>query len=136
MSDPQNSETPLRTTFKIKLNGDTLAIATVGQAYQFLTNFKSVEWMEFRSLHEDAVAALEGAADNAMLVVQATNAVRALFVSAKLVALRATLRSLDCVTLHPGYRSQLELRYRNRQGPRRSLLQADTFKHTSGRDPS
>ena len=48
MSDPQTSETPLRTTFKIKLNGDTLAIATVGQAYQFLTNFKSVEWMEFR----------------------------------------------------------------------------------------
>lgn len=85
MSDPQNSETPLRTTFKIKLNGDTLSIATVGQAYQFLTNFKSVEWMEFRSLHEDAVAALEGAADNAMLVVQATNAVRALFVSAKLL---------------------------------------------------
>jgi hypothetical protein len=85
VSDPQNSETPLRTTFKIKLNGDTLAIATVGQAYQFLTNFKSVEWMEFRSLHEDAVAALEGAAENAMLVVQATNAVRALFVSAKLL---------------------------------------------------
>ena len=85
MSDAQNSETPLRTTFKIKLNGDTLAIATVGQAYQFLTNFKSVEWMEFRALHEDAVASLQGAADNAMLAVQATNAVRALFVSAKLL---------------------------------------------------
>jgi hypothetical protein len=85
MSDPSSSETLLRTTFKIKLNGDTLAIATVGQAYQFLTNYKSVEWMEFRSLHEDAVTALEGAADNAMLVVQATNAVRALFVSAKLL---------------------------------------------------
>jgi hypothetical protein len=85
MSDPQSSATPLRTTFKIRLNGDTLAIATVGQAYQFLTNYNSVEWMEFRSLHEDAVAALEGAADNAMLAVQATNAVRALFVSAKLL---------------------------------------------------
>ncbi|QOZ68911.1 hypothetical protein [Bradyrhizobium arachidis] len=85
MSDPSKSETPLRTTFKIRLNGDPLAIATVGQAYQFLTNFKSVEWMEFRALHEDAVAALEGAADNAMLAVQATNAVRALFVSAKLL---------------------------------------------------
>ena len=85
MSDPSNSETPLRTTFKIKLNGDTLALATVGQAYQFLTNFKSVEWMEFRSLHEDAVVALEGAAENAMLAVQATNAGRALFVSAKLL---------------------------------------------------
>jgi hypothetical protein len=85
MSDPASSETPLRTTFKIRLNGDTLAIASVGQAYQFLTNYNSVEWMEFRSLHEDAVSALEGAADNAMLAVQATNAVRALFVSAKLL---------------------------------------------------
>jgi hypothetical protein len=85
MSDPASSETPLRTTFKIRLNGDTLAIASVGQAYQFLTNYNSVEWMEFRSLHESAVSALEGAADNAMLAVQATNAVRALFVSAKLL---------------------------------------------------
>ena len=85
MSDPASSETPLRTTFKIRLNGDTLAIASVGQAYQFLTNYNSVEWMEFRSLHESAVSAREGAADNAMLAVQATNAVRALFVSAKLL---------------------------------------------------
>jgi hypothetical protein len=85
MSDPSSSETPLRTTFKIRLNGDTLAIATVGQAYQFLTNYNSMEWMEFRTLHEDAVSALERAAENAMLVVQATNAVRALFVSAKLL---------------------------------------------------
>jgi BarA-like signal transduction histidine kinase len=85
MSDPSSSETPLRTTFKIRLNGNTLAIATVGQAYQFLTNYNSVEWMEFRTLHEDAIAALEGAADNAMLAVPATNAVRALFVSAKLL---------------------------------------------------
>ena len=85
MSDPSSSETPLRTTFKIRLNGDTLAIATVGQAYQFLTNYNSMEWMEFRTLHEDAVSALGRAAENAMLVVQATNAVRALFVSAKLL---------------------------------------------------
>lgn len=85
MSDPSSSDTPLRTTFKIRLNGNTLAIATVGQAYQFLTNYNSVEWMEFRTLHEDAVDALERAADNAMLAVQATNAVRALFVSAKLL---------------------------------------------------
>ena len=85
MSDPSSSETPLRTTFKIVLNGNPLAIATVGQAYQFLTNYNSVEWMEFRTLHEDAIAALKGAADNAMLAVQATNAVRALFVNAKLL---------------------------------------------------
>jgi hypothetical protein len=42
-----SSETPLRTTFKIKLNGKTIPIATVGQAYQFLTTLSSVEWMEF-----------------------------------------------------------------------------------------
>jgi hypothetical protein len=85
MTDASSSDTPLRTTFKIRFNGNTLAIATVGQAYQFLTNYSSVEWMEFRSLHEDAVAALEGAARDAMLAVQATNAVRALFVSARLL---------------------------------------------------
>ena len=85
MIDPSSSETPLRTTFKIRLNGNPLAIATVGQAYQFLTNYNSVEWMEFRSLREDASAALEAAADNAMLAVPATNIVRALFVSAKLL---------------------------------------------------
>ncbi len=85
MSEASSSETPLRTTFSIRLNGRTLSIATVGQAYQFLTNYNSVEWMEFRALHDAAVSALEQAADNAMLTVQATNAVRALFVSAKLL---------------------------------------------------
>jgi hypothetical protein len=85
MSDTSVSETPLRTTFKIKLDGKTVSIATVGQAYQFLTNLSSIEWMEFRSLHADAVAWLQGAADNAMLTVPATNAVRALFVRAKVL---------------------------------------------------
>jgi hypothetical protein len=85
MSDVANSETPLRTTFKIRLNGKAVAIGTVGQAYQFLTSLNSVEWMEFRSMHDGAVEALEGAADNAMLTVQATDALRALFVSAKLL---------------------------------------------------
>jgi hypothetical protein len=85
MSDASISETPLRTTFKIKLNGKTVSIATVGQAYQFLTNLSSIEWMEFRSLHVDAISWLQGAADNAMLTVPATNAVRALFVSAKVL---------------------------------------------------
>ena len=41
--------------------------------------------MEFRSLHDEAVDSLERAASNAMLAVQATNAVRALFVNAKLL---------------------------------------------------
>ena len=51
MSDASSCETPLRTTFKIKLNGKAVSIATVGQAYRFLTNLSSIEWMEFRSLH-------------------------------------------------------------------------------------
>ena len=85
MSDASISETPLRTTFKIKLNGKTVSIATVGQAHRFLTNLSSIEWMEFRSLHVDAISLLESAADNAMLTVPATNAVRVLFISAKLL---------------------------------------------------
>jgi hypothetical protein len=74
MTDASKSETPLRATFKIKLNGETVSIATVGQAYQFLTNLSSIEWIEFKSLHDDAISALQGAADNAMLTVQATSA--------------------------------------------------------------
>jgi hypothetical protein len=85
MSDAAICETPLRTTFKIKLNGKTVSIATVGQAYQFLTSLSSIEWMEFRSLHVDAINWLEGAAADAMLTVPATNAVRTLFVSAKVL---------------------------------------------------
>ena len=74
MREAANSETPLRTTFNIRLNGKVVAIGTVGQAYQFLTSLNSVEWTEFRTLH-----------DNAMLTVQATNALRALFVNAKML---------------------------------------------------
>jgi hypothetical protein len=85
MSEVSNSDTPLRTTFKISLNGKTVSIATVGQAYQFITNLSSVEWMEFRSLHADAVSCLQSAAGDAMLTVQATNALRALFIRAKLL---------------------------------------------------
>ena len=84
-NDVSNSDTPLRATFKISLNGKTVSIGTVGQAYRFITNLSSVEWMEFRSLHDDAVNYLEKAAENAMLTVQATNALRALFVRAKLL---------------------------------------------------
>ena len=80
-----DSDTPLRATFKISLNGQTVAIGTVGQAYRFITTLSSVEWIEFRSLHADAVSSLQGAAGNAMLTVQATNALRALFVRAKLL---------------------------------------------------
>jgi len=85
MSEAPYSRTPLRATFKIKLNGEAVPIATVGQAYRFITNLSSIEWMEFRSLHGDAVASLQEAADSAMLTVQATNALRALFARAKLL---------------------------------------------------
>ncbi len=85
MIEASRSETPLRTTFNIKLNDKTVSVATVGQAYQFLTSLNSVEWMEFRSMHDAAVEALEGAAENAMLTVQATDLLRALFISAKLL---------------------------------------------------
>lgn len=85
MSDASSSETPLRTTFKVRLDDKPISIATVGQAYQFLTSFSSIEWMEFRALHDDAVDSLQRAADDAMLTVQATDAVRALLVSAKLL---------------------------------------------------
>jgi hypothetical protein len=85
MSDPSHSDTPLRATFEVRLNGKTISLATVGQAYRFLTNLSSVEWMEFRALHEDAMRSLENAAENAMLTVQATNALRALLARAKLL---------------------------------------------------
>ena len=85
MSDVSKSRTPLRATFRVKLNGRTVAIDTVGEAYEFIVNLNTVEWMEFQSLHNDARIALEAAAENAMLSVQATNALRALFVRAKLL---------------------------------------------------
>jgi hypothetical protein len=83
--DTADSDTPLRAVFKISLNGKTVSIATVGQAYRFITNLSSIEWIEFRALHADAVSSLQHAADNAMLTVQATGALRALFVRAKLL---------------------------------------------------
>jgi len=85
MRDVSSSQTPLRASFKIKLNGEPVAIATVGQAYRFITSLSTVEWMEFRFLHDEAKAALEAAAENAILSVQATNALRALFARAKLL---------------------------------------------------
>jgi len=85
MSDASTSTTPLRAIFKLNLNGETISIVTVGQAYRFITNLSSIEWMEFRALHGNAVAALERAAENAMLTVQATTALRALFLRAKLL---------------------------------------------------
>lgn len=83
--DVSASETPLRTTFRIRLNGKTVAIGTVGQAFRFITSLSAIEWMEFRALHEEALSCLQHAAGNAMLTVQATNALRTLFVRAKLL---------------------------------------------------
>ena len=85
LADVSASETPLRTTFRIKLNGQSVAIGTVGQAFRFITSLSAVEWMEFRALHEDALLSLQRAAADAMLTVQATNALRTLFIRAKLL---------------------------------------------------
>jgi len=85
MRDPASSETRLRTTFNIKVNGQPIAISTVGQAYQFLRSLNSEEWLEYKALHDQAMATLEAAADSAILTVQATDAVRTLFVNAKLL---------------------------------------------------
>jgi hypothetical protein len=84
-SAASDCDTPLRAVFNIKLNGKTVSIGTVGEAYRFITNLSSVEWIEFRSLHADAVNSLQAAAGNAMLTVQATDALRALFVRSRLL---------------------------------------------------
>ena len=85
LRDVSASETPLRSTFRIKLNGQPISIGTVGQAFRFITSLSAIEWMEFRALHEDALVSLQRAAANAMLTVQATNALRTLFVRARLL---------------------------------------------------
>jgi hypothetical protein len=85
MSEPSNSDTPLKATFKVKLNDETVSVVTAGQAYRFITNLSSVEWMEFRSLHDNAVSSLQRASENATLTVQATYALRVLFVRASLL---------------------------------------------------
>jgi hypothetical protein len=85
LRDVSASETPLRSTFRIRLNGRTVSIGTVGQAFRFITSLSAIEWMEFRALHEDALLSLQRAAANAMLTVQATNALRTLFVRARLL---------------------------------------------------
>jgi hypothetical protein len=84
MSRASDSHTLLRATFKIKVDGQPVIIATVGQAYRFITSLSPVEWMEYRSMHAEAKVALEAAAENGMLNVQATQAVRVLFARAKL----------------------------------------------------
>lgn len=85
MSDAANSQTPLRASFKIRLNGEFVIIDTVGQAYRFITSLSPIEWMEFRALHAEAKVALEQAATNAMLNIQATQALRLLFARARLL---------------------------------------------------
>ena len=85
MDKVSDSVTKLQATFRIKVNCESVAIATVGEAYDFITRLSTIEWMEFRALHEQARAALEAAADNAMLSGKATDAMRALFAKTKLL---------------------------------------------------
>jgi hypothetical protein len=85
MDKISNSTTKLQATFRIKLNGEAVAIETVGQAYTFITRLSTIEWMEFRALHEEARSALEAAADNAILSGKATDALRTLFMRTRLL---------------------------------------------------
>jgi hypothetical protein len=85
MDKVSDSVTKLQATFRIRVNGESVAIATVGQAYDFITRLSTIEWMEFRALHEEACAALEAAAGNAMLSGKATDALRLLFAKTKLL---------------------------------------------------
>jgi hypothetical protein len=85
MDKVSDSITKLQATFRITVNGESVAIATVGQAYDFITRLSTAEWVEFRTLHEDACAALEAAAGNAMLSRKATDALRALFARTNLL---------------------------------------------------
>jgi hypothetical protein len=77
------SETPLKATFRIKLNGETLSIATVGHAFRFISTLSKAESMGLESQLDETKAALSAAAENAMMSVQATNMLRALFARAK-----------------------------------------------------
>jgi hypothetical protein len=85
MDKVSDSVTKLQATFRIKVNGESVAIATVGQAYDFITRLSTVEWAEFRTLPEEACAALEAAAADAMLSRKATDVLRALFARTKLL---------------------------------------------------
>jgi len=85
MSEVSSSDTPLRAIFRIKLNGESVTIGTVGEAYRFISSLSTVEWMEFQSLHGEAKAALEAASQDGMRSVQATHALRSLFVRARLL---------------------------------------------------
>ena len=85
MDKVSDSVTKLQATIRIKVNGESVTIATVGQAYDFITRLSTIEWMEYRALHEEARAALEAAAGNAMLSGKATDALRMLFAKTKLL---------------------------------------------------
>ena len=50
-----------------------------------VTRLSTAEWGEFRALHEEARAALEAAAGDAMLSRKATDALRALFARTRLL---------------------------------------------------
>jgi hypothetical protein len=65
------------------LNGETLSIATVGHAYRFISTLSKAESMGLESQLDETKAALSAAAENAMMSVQATNMLRALFARAK-----------------------------------------------------
>jgi hypothetical protein len=85
MDDPLQSETPLAATFTLTVDGERVAIRTVGAALRFLTENQCVEWMEYYGAYNTAKVALERAATNAILSRKATDALRILFSQSKLL---------------------------------------------------
>ena len=85
MTDAIRSETPLAATFTLTIDGQRVAIQTVGAALRFITENKCVEWMEYYGAYNGAKAALERAATNAMLSRAATDALRILLTQSKLL---------------------------------------------------
>ena len=85
MDDPLQSETPLAATFTLTVDGERVAIRTVGAALRFITENSCVEWMEYYGAYNTAKVALERAATNAILSRKATDALRILFSQSKLL---------------------------------------------------
>jgi hypothetical protein len=85
MDDPLQSQTPLAATFTLTVDGERIALQTVGAALRFITENQCVEWMEYYGAYNAAKLALERAATNAMLSRKATDALRVLLMQSKLL---------------------------------------------------
>jgi hypothetical protein len=86
-------------------------------AIRVINSVSSVEWMEFRSLHSDAKTALDAGAENAMMSLQAANALRALSMATSLSSgdLSLLVQVTDEVMKH-----RIKASAENERWPRRS----------------